>query len=214
MRTIHISLIFLSFLTALSANGFLENLKSSLPTKFSLGEERLGYYAGASIGPASWETNIRFTPGVSLDDEDYAKRLFFGVPVNDTYAIEVSYTEASATLTAPSGALLEAGGASFITTNAGTTDFDITSFGLGLRGSWPIVESLSGTVKAGLHRWEADFDFSPMGGLSLSESGTDLYIGLGLDYYWNDFFSFRADYERLMVDEEVDMFLLGGSLNF
>jgi len=215
MRITPILFVFLTFLSSASAESFLGQLKNTFKLGFDSNNDRMGYYVGMSIGQSNWESSVQFTPGVSVDEDDTVAKLFVGVPLNETYAIEFGYSETAASVSAPNGALLQAAnGVSFLTTSAGTADLDFESFSIGLRGKWLLLENLSGTGKLGIHRWESDINFGGMGGPSVGDSGMNVSLGLGLDYYWNDFITFRADLERVLEEEEVDLMMIGGALHF
>lgn len=214
MRIIPSFLILLTLVASVSAEDILGQLKNTFKLGFESSDGKLGYYGGLSLGQSEWEPAIQYTPGVSIDEEDTVYRLFFGVPLNDTYAVEFGFSETAASLTAPNGAFIISRGNSFVTTSAGTADMEFRSLSIGVRGLWPLVESLRGVGKLGIHRWESDLNLGPIGGPTLTESGMDVYLGIGLDYYWNEYISFRAEIERVMEEEEVDLFMVGGALHF
>lgn len=91
---------------------------------------------------------------------------------------------------------------------------------VGVVGKVGLNSELTGFGKAGLASWDTDYKD---GSQSLSDSGTDVFFGLGIDYsvgirsavrFAADFYSADAEYSGTSMSEDVTLFSVGVVYNF
>jgi hypothetical protein len=145
--------------------------------------------------PGSMTSNLYFGAQLAnasyeeADDSSAAFGLFGGYHLNEVLAVEAAYNDFGEA--EKSGSKAEA-----------------TAFSLGMVGKLPIKTDLTLFGKVGLSAW--DIDISPG---SSSDSGTDVYFGIGADYdisgtaavrFGVDMYSLNGD-----VDEDITAFSIG-----
>ena len=124
-----------------------------------------------------------------VDDSSAAFSLFGGYHLNEVLAIDVAYTN-------------------FGEAEKGGIKAEATAISLGILGKVPVKTDLTLFGKVGLAAW--DIDVSPG---SFSDSGTDVYFGIGADYdisgtsairFGLDLYALNGD-----VDEDITSFSIG-----
>jgi OOP family OmpA-OmpF porin len=142
-----------------------------------------GWYIGASVGQSTFKDSCSGLPGgVSCDDSDTAFGVFGGYQFNKYFGGELGYTDLGKTQASGLGA---------------SADIKAKAFELLAVGTFPITEQFSIYGKLGFFRWDVDASASgPGGGVSQSESGTDLTYALGVQYNFTKKFGVRAQYQQ------------------
>lgn len=180
---------FLSFLTCLG-------LMVAGPTALAANKG----YVGASFGQADYDI---------LDDDDSAIKVFGGFQLNPNVAVELSYVDlGEVSVTAPG-----LGSASVESSGLGVAIVGMSSSGgIGFFG------------KAGFFNFDTDVTLSGpiaqelFGASSISDSdtGTELFFGVGLNFDLNPKFGLRAEWEHYDLDifDDVDLISLGLVVKF
>ncbi len=143
-----------------------------------------GPFVGASIGQSNFRNACAAasTSGVSCDKSDTAFSGFFGFQMDKVAAIEAGYTDL--------GKATGSGVAS--TASATVRGFELTGV-----GSVPLSTRFSLFVKAGVFRWDHEYNASVSGAsTSLTKTGTDLTYGFGMRLNLTNNFALRAQYQR------------------
>lgn len=132
-----------------------------------------GFYAGVGVGQARAQD---FCDGIvgNCDDKDTSWKIFAGYQFNENLGAELGYVDLGS-LTA-SGTVL---GVPF-SANADAKTWELVGV-----GTFPISKDFGVFGKLGIHRWDLDVNgtIPGVGSASLSDSGTDLTFGAGVQ--WN-----------------------------
>ncbi|NOX91657.1 MAG: outer membrane beta-barrel protein [Gammaproteobacteria bacterium] len=115
-------------------------------------------YAGVSLGNAS--------PDSSFFDDSVGWKIFGGYELNEILAVEGGY--------------VSFGEMDGPTEFGATTVFEVTGFEVAAVGNYPINSQLSVFGKVGLLAWDAELSNPNIG--SISDTGTDVFFGLGGQY--------------------------------
>lgn len=125
------------------------------------------------------------------DDSSTAYSFFGGYHLNEVLAIDAAYTD-------------------FGKAENNSAKIEATAFSLGILGKVPVKTGLTFFGKVGLASWNADI--SPG---SSSESGTDVYFGIGADYDISGTSAVRFGLDRYTLsgnnnsDEDITSFSVG-----
>lgn len=150
-------------------------------------------YAGVSIGNAS--------PDSSGFDSAIGWKIFGGYALNDILAVEGGYVSFG-----------EMDGPTIFSNIA--TSIEPTGFEIAAVGNFPINSQFSLFGKVGLLAWDTDINFSgPGGSASASETGTDVFFGLGGQFEISGNLAVRASWESYTV-EDGDIDFLSASAVF
>ncbi len=118
-----------------------------------------------------------------MDDSSAAFSLFGGYNLNEVIAIDAAYTNF--------GEAEKAG-----------TKLEATAISLGILGKVPVKTDLTLFGKVGLAAWDVDAS-SPFG--SSSDSGTDVYFGIGADYDISGTSAIRFGLDLYTLDGDEDI---------
>lgn len=168
-----------------------------------------GWYAGANVGQSrATIDDARITSNllgngfssVSIADEDrdLGYKIFGGYQFNKNFALEGGYFD------------LGKFGFTATTVPAGTLNGNIKLKGLNLDavGTLPITEKFSAFGRVGVNYAEATDAFTGAGSVSVtnpnpSKRDTNLKLGLGLQYAFNESLAMRAEVERYRINDAV-----------
>jgi OOP family OmpA-OmpF porin len=157
-------------------------------------------YVGASFGKADYDI---------LDDDDSAIKVFGGVQLNPNVAVELSYVDlGKVTVSDPS---------------VGSASVEATGLGVAIVGMHS-----SGNIgffgKAGFFNFDTDANVSGpiaqeifgVSSVTASDTGTELFFGVGLNFDLNPNFGLRAEWEHYDLDlfDDVDLISLGLVVKF
>ena len=125
------------------------------------------------------------------DDSSAAFGLFGGYHLNEVLAIEAAYND-------------------FGTAEKGGVKAEASALSLGMTGKLPIKTDLTLFGRVGLSAWDID---ASVGSLKDSDSGTDVYFGIGADYDIGGTSAVRFSIDRYKmsgdIDEDVTSFAIG-----
>lgn len=156
---------------------------------------------------------------VDVDDTDDAWRIYAGFHFNDYFAAELGYVDLGE-VTARFGV---AAPPNEFTQLLRDTREELAYLGKGWTAGGAVRLPLGGdrllvTARAGFLDWEADvrawIASGGSGRVSGSESGTDLYLGVGAEWLMTPQLSLTLDWNRYRMDEWVDAPMLGLRVRF
>lgn len=123
-----------------------------------------------------------------LDDSSAAFGLFGGYHLNEVLSIEAAYND-------------------FGEAEKGGVKVEASALSLGIVGKLPIRTDFTLLGKVGLAAWDTDASF---GALKDSDSGTDVYFGIGADYDISGTSAVRFGIDTYaMDDEDITSFSIG-----
>lgn len=166
----------------------------------------IGPYVGASVGQSRIDVSLQDVGGVdfSIDDDDFAWKVYFGVELAGPLAIEGGYRDLGQI----------SGGTGLVQVTAESDGLDV--FAVGLLPLGPVALF----AKGGIIAWDSELETSSSPGLGipnlrLSDSGTDLAWGVGIKLEVGKF-AVRGEFERFEVDlpEDLSMLSVGISYEF
>lgn len=146
-----------------------------------------GWYAGFGLGQSNYDECAPLSG--NCDDSDTSLKIFGGYQFNTNWGLEAGYVDHGKV-------------------SAGAASVEVSGFEILGVGTLPINPQFSLFGKLGFFNWDADL--STPGG-SFSDSGTDLTIGVGVQYRFTKNLIGRAEWQRY---DEVDIDVLGISLVF
>jgi len=153
------------------------------------------WYFGGGFGHASVDEG-------DVDDNDTSFKLLGGYAFNPNFMLEGLYTDFG-----------EFTGPQILGTR---TSIEGDGFGLGVRGEIPLGARFALYGRVGAFFWSADA--RTVGGvlpLSVNDSGTDVYFGVGGRLKFNEAVSLFLDFDRFSLDPaDVDMWTLGLEFDF
>ena len=164
-----------------------------------------GWYVGANVGAsratiddARISSDLRGSSfyGASIADDNRSNgyKLFGGYRLNRNIAVEAGYFDLGDfgfKATAPAGTL--------------NGNIKIRGLNLDLVGTLPITEKFSvfGRIGANYAQARDSFSGTGMGDFNASERGTNLKVGLGVEYAFNDAWAMRGELERYRINDAV-----------
>jgi len=178
-----------------------------------------GFYLGANIGTAEVDYSLSDAAdlddggnfsNVDIDDSDTTFGLNAGYRVNPYFAVEVGYQDfGEYSISANSD-----GSGFFWFPGPVEATAEVTGIMLGVKGIFPVQENFEVYGKAGMNRWDADYDYTDTCcTVSESDDGTDAYFGIGATYILNKV-GLSAGYTRFDVaDTDLDVFALSVEVN-
>ena len=163
-----------------------------------------GWYVGANVG-ASRATiddarissdllgSGRYAASIEDDNRSNGYKLYGGYRLNKNFAVEGGYFD------------LGDFGFKATTVPAGTLNGNIKIRGLNLDlvGTLPITEKFSVFGRIGANYAQARDSFTGMVNSNPSERGTNLKVGLGVEYAFNDAWAMRGELERYRINDAV-----------
>ena len=179
-----------------------------IASPFALADDA-GWYVGANVG-ASRATidDARITSGllgngfsaapITNDDSSTGYKLYGGYRLNRYIAVEGGYFDLGdfgfKATTVPAGTL--------------TGNIKLRGLNLDLVGTLPITDKFSVFGRIGANYTQARDTFSAAGAVNVldpnpSTRDTNLKVGLGLEYAFNDSLAMRAELERYRINDAV-----------
>jgi len=172
----------------------------AIPT-FALAQKSKAY-VGAEY------TNNKINTGISnvsssLDEKDNGYSIFLGTEVNKNLDVEISYNDfGKASLSGVSGNQFRYNGTLYEFNQTATISEEATSYGFALRPKMDISKNVDLVGILGVHRWDAKLSAATVTDRgSISETGTDLFYGLGVKANF-DQFSVGLNYSIYKVDSD------------
>ena len=190
----------------------------SITARHAAAAEEMGVYIGGSFGAARVDIGSAArdlendlvaagfgSASVRFEDKATGFRLLAGFQVNPNFAVEGYYAnlgkyDLSVQTTGPA--------------TTGSGDVELTGIGVDAVGILPFNATWSGLGRIGFFGWDADSRFSVSGGGTSSqdavtETGTDLKFGLGIEWKVRADVRLRAEVEHYLFDDPVTFLSLG-----
>jgi len=158
-----------------------------------------GFYIGGAYGMSSFDIDTAGITNPSVDDSDSGFKIFGGYQFSRNWGVEVGYVDfGKAGL---SGSML---GIPF------TGDLGVTALTVAGTGTMPMNESFSLLGKVGMWNWDAKASVAALGTAgSASDSGTDLFFGVGLRYNLSKNLGLQLEVEQYSGDDSITYTSLG-----
>jgi OOP family OmpA-OmpF porin len=181
-----------------------------------------GAYAGGSIGQSSFSNfsasdldaalaDEGITSSSSTEDSDTGWKVFIGYQFLKYLAVEGAYTSfgkatANSLITSPVSGVAD-------------TEIEASSWSVSALGILPLGESFSLFGRVGANFWDADTSVTgSAGGIPVSDSvstdGTDWVYGVGAVFNVSANLGIRGEWERYVLDDDVDLYSVGVSWKF
>ena len=159
----------------------------------------MGLYIGGAYGMSSFDIDTTGITNPSVDDSDSGFKIFGGYQFSRNWGVEVGYVDfGKAGL---SGSML---GIPF------TGDLGVTALTVAGTGTMPMNESFSLLGKVGMWNWDAKASVAALGTAgSASDSGTDLFFGVGLRYNLSKNLGLQLEVEQYSGDDSITYTSLG-----
>ena len=193
---------------------------AALMASMSTSAESLDWYGSASIGTTTVNTGITNTTGTaSLDESGSGFKLLLGKKIDKTISIEGFYVDfGEASLTGNNGDTFDANNTTWVfNTNNSSVKSSATGVGANAKFNYDFNKKSSIAGRIGVMNWNVKTTVSgaSISSSSLSESGTDLFYGVGYKYQFSDNYALVADYDIYKVDSEnLNMMSVGMVVNF
>jgi hypothetical protein len=160
------------------------------------------YYVGAEY------TKNKIDTGVSnissrLDEEDNGYSIFFGLPINKDFDVELSYNNfGEASLSGVSGNQFRLNGTTYEFNQTATIKAEAKSYGVAVKPKLNINKNLDLVGTLGAHKWDSDLSVrGTTASGSGSDDGVDLFYGVGLKGNFDNF-SVGLNYNIYKLDDE------------
>jgi len=151
-----------------------------------------GWYMGGSYGMTSFDIDTAGIISPSLDDSDSGFKIFGGFQFSRNWGMEFGYVDFG-----------KAGIGGSILGIPFTGDVGVTAFTFAGTGTLPLSENFALLGKVGLANWDAKVNVSTgIGAGSASESGTDMFYGIGARYSFNKNLSVQVEFEQFETDAD------------
>ena len=151
-----------------------------------------GWYIGGSYGMTSFDIDTAGITSPSLDDSDSGFKIFGGFQFTKNWGMEFGYVDFG-----------KAGLAGSVFGIPFTSDVGVTAFTFAGTGTLPLSENFALLGKVGLANWDAKVNVSTgIGAGSDSESGTDMFYGIGARYSFNKNLSVQVEFEQFETDAD------------
>ena len=126
------------------------------------------------------------------DDSSAAFGLFGGFHINEVLAIEAAYND-------------------FGKAEKGNAEAEASAISLGMVGKLPIKTDFTLFGRVGLAAWDIDVS---NGSLKDSDSGTDVYFGIGADYNIGGTAAVRFGIDKFTANGDIDEGIISYSIGF
>ena len=117
----------------------------------------------------------------------------FGYSIGEHFAVELGYQELG-NISLPGSSAIEV---------------EVTAYQLSLLGSFPLYQNINGYLKLGLDYWEVELSTeTDLAGLTLEDSGTDLFYGVGAELALDKKIAVFTEYQ-FHSEQELQSYGLG-----
>jgi hypothetical protein len=177
-------------------------------------------YGNASYLSTKTDTGISGLTGTAaLDESGAGYKLTIGNKVSDNFSVEGFYADfGKASLSGNTGDTFTAGGNTYaFIVDAASFEVSATGFGVSAKLSENIGDNSSIFGQLGLLSWKQTLTIAGAGVDSgtASDSGSDVFYGLGYKYNVNEKFAVTANYDLYTFDgDDVTAFGIGASVAF
>ena len=172
-----------------------------------------GFYTGALLGQSSIETGVSNLAGTTVDEEDTAYSFFIGSEVAENVSVEAFYINlGEASLVGENGDTFDIGSEAFAFNANGTIKATVKSMGIAAKLGFDITDKVNGFVKGGWHWWDSTSTVADAtAAATITDDGSDLLLGLGIEYDINKKVTFIVGYDSYKLDD-VDVASLNAGI--
>jgi OOP family OmpA-OmpF porin len=171
-------------------------------------------YLGFSAGQTKIDTGVSGLTGTaSLDESDTGYKIFGGYKFDNVWSAEIQYADfGKASLKGNNGDRFTFEGTQYqFTANNSEVSVKAKSFGAAIVAGYDVSTVIRPYVKLGLHRWDSDASVtSNAGNASISDSGTDPFYGIGIQFSITDQLAARVEAEHYKYDSEKAQLISAG----
>jgi OOP family OmpA-OmpF porin len=164
------------------------------------------FYLGFSAGQTKIDTGVSGLTGTAtLDESDTGYKIFGGYKFDNIWSAEIQYADfGKASLKGNNGDRFTFEGAQYqFTANNSEVSVKAKSFGAAIVAGYDVSSVVRPYAKLGLHRWDSDSSVtSNVGNASISDSGTDPFYGIGIQFSITDQLAARVEAEHYKYDSE------------
>ena len=178
-----------------------------------------GWYGGISLGTTTVDTGVSGLSGAAvLDENDSGLKFIVGKKIDKNLSIEGFYADfGEASLTGNNGDNFSIDGTAYVFT-ADNVSIKTAASGLGINAKYShdFTSKSSIVGRLGLLMWDLEASVA-VGSTAASSSntGTDLFYGIGYKYNISKKYSLTADYESYTMDSlDSSMVSVGAIFNF
>lgn len=169
-------------------------------------QSKTAFYMGVSAGQTKIDTGVSGLTGTAtLDESDTGYKIFGGLKLDDIWSAEIQYADfGTASLKGNNGDRFTFDGTQYqFTANNVNLSVKAKSFGAAIVAGYDVTKAVRPYAKLGLHRWDSDATISSSAGnASLSDSGTDPFYGIGIQFSITDQLAARVEAEHYKYDSE------------
>lgn len=158
-----------------------------------------GWYAGISVGTTSVDVcdDLVAVGATSCDDTDSGLKLYAGNEISRNLGVELGWVDLGKVTASGPG---------------GSAKVEVDGFQIAALGILPVNPRFSVFGKVGLYLWDVSATGS---GGSLSDDGSDIMFGLGLNWNLTQNLDLRAEWEQFDIDgDDVSLISAGVRLRF
>ena len=183
------------------------------------GPEKNPFYFGLSGGQTKIDTGVSGLTGTAtLDEKDTGYKIFGGLKFDSIWSAELQYVDfGKASLKGNNGDQFRYEGTLYqFTANNVEVALKAKSYGAALLAGYDVNKFIRPYAKVGLHHWRStESATSDAGNVAISDSGTDLFYGLGLQFSFNDRIAARIEAEQYKFDSsKVQLISAGVTISF
>ncbi len=160
------------------------------------------YYVGAEYNKNKIDTGVSNVSS-RLDEEDNGYSIFFGLPINKDFDVEVSYNNfGEASLSGVSGNQFRLNGTLYEFNQTATIKAEAKSYGIAVKPKLSINKNFDLVGTLGAHKWDSDLTVrGTTASGSGSDDGVDLFYGVGVKANFNNI-SVGLNYNIYKLDDE------------
>lgn len=159
----------------------------------------MGFYIGGAYGMSSFDIDTAGITNPSVDDSDSGFKIFGGYQFSRNWGVEVGYVDFG-----------KAGIRGSILGTPFNGDLGVTALTVAGTGTMPMNESFSLLGKVGIWNWDAKASVAALGTVgTASDSGTDLFFGVGLRYNLSKNLGLQLEVEQYSGDDSITYTSLG-----
>lgn len=177
------------------------------------------FYLGLSGGQTKIDTGVtRLTGTATLDEKDTGYKIFGGLKIDSIWGAELQYVDfGKASLKGNTGDQFNYQGTQYeFTANNAEISLKAKSYGVAMLAGYDVSKVFRPFAKVGLHHWKStESATSSAGNASLSNSGTDLFYGVGVQFSFTDRVAARLEAEQYKFDsDKVQLISAGLTVSF
>jgi len=153
-------------------------------------------YLGTSLGFSDSDLCDDIDPNFDCDGSGGAAKLFGGYKLNPVFGLELAYI-----------ASMDMSMSMSNSDHYTRPHITLTGLNFSAVGFLPVGEDTSLTAKIGMFSWEVEGSIS---GFSATETGSDISLGVGVDFKLSESFTLRGELDRFKLGNSTASFLSVG----